>query len=206
MKFRFAYAGLLATVLLCCYVWAQTPAGKLTGKVKEKNGKALADVTVRVTSAKNKDDKRELKTGDKGEFTFDALPGGEYTVALEKTGFKSFNSRKLEITPGETLKLSRTIELEREGDPYAVIRGATLHGPGFSLTNATVTIERIDGGRKYKEQKLSQEGGEFSFRLRAEKAKYRITAEARGFQSTSTEIEIESDEVRNIALTLQRTQ
>ena len=42
------------------------------------------------------------------------------------------------------------------------------------------------------------------FRLKAEKAKYRITANARGFQSTSTEIEIESDEVRNIALTLQQ--
>jgi hypothetical protein len=83
-----------------------------------------------------------------------------------------------------------------------VIRGAVLQGVGYSLSSASVLIERIDGGRKFKQETISREGGEFAFRLRAEKARYRLTASARGFQSSSIELDIEGDEVRNIALTL----
>jgi hypothetical protein len=96
------------------------------------------------------------------------------------------------------------VELAREGPPYALIRGAVFQGPGYTLRNATVTIERIDGEKKFKQEKVSVEGGEFSFRLKAEKAKYRITATARGFQPASLEVEIAGDEARNVALTLQQ--
>jgi hypothetical protein len=64
-------------------------------------------------------------------------------------------------------------------------------------------IERIDGGKKFKQETFSQDGGEFAFRLKAEKAKYRVTAAARGFQPASVEVEIDGDEARNVALTLQ---
>jgi hypothetical protein len=64
-------------------------------------------------------------------------------------------------------------------------------------------IERIDGGKKFKQETISHDGGEFAFRLKAEKAKYRLTATARGFQPTSIEVEIDGDEARNVALTLQ---
>jgi hypothetical protein len=181
---------------------AQT--GAVKGKVKEQNGKVLESVLVRAVSQKNKDDKHETKSDGNGEFEFTGLPPGNYSLAFEKQGFKTFTTRKLEIVPGETLKLSRVIELAREGDPYAVIRGAVFFGAGYTLPNATVTIERIDGGKKFKQETISREGGEFAFRLKADKAKYRIIANARGFQPATIEIEIESDEVRNIALTLQK--
>ena len=95
--------------------------------------------------------------------------------------------------------------MKRDEAPYSVIRGDVFYGLGFSLPNASVKIERIDG-KKFKEEKLSGEGGQFAFRLKAEKAKYRVTAVANGFQPAMTEIEIEGDEIRNIALTLQREQ
>jgi hypothetical protein len=71
------------------------------------------------------------------------------------------------------------------------------------MPGATVTIERIDGGKKLKQEAFSQDGGEFGFRLKAEKAKYRVTATARGFEPASVEVEIAGDEARNVALTLQ---
>jgi len=39
--------------------------------------------------------------------------------------------------------------------------------------------------------------------LKAEKAKYRVTATARGYQPASIEVEIDGDEARNVGLTLQ---
>ena len=215
MKSRFGYAiicaPLLAALLLApAGAQSQTQTGAQTGaikgKVKEHDGKALEGVIISATNAENKEDKRETKSDDKGDFGFDALPAGRYSFSFEKQGYKTFVTRKLEVVAGETTRLSRAIELSREGEPYAVIRGAVFRGPGFTLPNATLTIERIDGGKKFKRETVSQEGGEFAFRLKAEKAKYRITATAQGFQPASIEVEVGGDEARNVALTLQPAQ
>src|SRR5262245_413681 len=209
MKSQFGYAIICApvlTVLLLALVGAQSArqAGALKGKVKERDGKALGGVLVRATSAKNEENKWETKSNDKGDFEFTELPAGQYSFTFEKQGYKTFISRRLEITARETSRLSSVVGLRLDDEPHAVIRGAVLHGAGFTLPNASVVIERIDGVKKFKQEKISQEGGEFSFRLKAEKAKYRVTATARGFQPASIEIEIDSDEARNVALTLQQ--
>lgn len=207
MKLQWRYAISIGLVLLLAVAaGAQTQTGVVKGKVKEQSGKSLADVLVQATNVKNKDDKHEAKSDANGEFTFASLPAGDYALSFTKQGYRIFTTRKLEVVSGETLKLSRAIELTREGEPYSVIRGAVLHGVGYTLPNSLVTIERIDGGKKFKQETVAREGGEFAFRLRAEKAKYRLTANARGFQTASIEIEIDSDEVRNVALTLQPAQ
>src|SRR5262245_19124301 len=208
MKSQFGYAiicaPLLAALLLApAGAQSQTQTGAVKGRVKERNGKTLGGVIDIATSAYNKEDKRETKSDDKGDFGFDALPAGRYSLSFEKQGYKTFVTRKLEVAAGETTKLSSAVELSREGEPYAVIRGAVFRGPGFTLPNATLTIERIDGVKKFKQETVSQEGGEFAFRLKAEKAKYRVTATARGFQPASVEVEVAGDEARNVALTLE---
>lgn len=219
MKLTVRYALITTLVLLvssAAPLYAQT--GVIKGKVKLQDSKTHDGVLVRVTrtnsagaKATTKSDKpadgageQEIKTDGKGEFEITGLATGEYVLSFEKPGYKGFSTRRLEVISGETVKLRNTIEMTKEGEPYAVIRGAVLYGAGFTLPNALVTIERIDGGKKFKQEALSHEGGEFAFRLRADKATYRITASARGFEAASQEITIESDEVRNIALTLQQ--
>lgn len=204
MKLTIRYALVLSLVLLFSLsALAGVQSGAVKGKVKELDGKALEGVLVTATNAKNKVDKHETTSDAKGDFEFTKLPGGDYSFSFEKKGYKTFLSRNLTVVDGETLKLRSVIELKRDEAPYAAIRGAVFYGPGYSMPNASVTIERIDGGKKFKDEKVSGEGGQFTFRLKAEKAKYRVTATARGYEPASTEIEIEGDEIRNIALTLQ---
>ncbi len=188
--------------LLCGPAAAQT--GSVRGKVKEQKGKSLSGVLVRAADAADKDATYDAQTNQDGEFTLTGLPGGDYVLTFEKQGFKTFTTRRLTVASGETLKLRSTIELVREGETYSLIRGAVLFGAGYTLPNARVLIERIDGGRKFRQETVSREGGEFAFRLRSEKATYRITASAAGFQSNSIEIEVDFDEVRNIAITLEK--
>lgn len=204
MKLILKYALITKLVLLFSFSTAFAQNGSVKGKVKERDGKALEGVLIRATNAKNKTIVREAKSDAKGDFEITDVPAGDYSFSLEKKGYVTFISRNLSVATGETLKLKTTIELKREEAPYAAIRGAVFYGQGYSMPNALVTIERIDGGKKFKEEKASGEGGEFGFRLKAEKAKYRITATANGFQAATTEIEVEGDEVRNVALTLQR--
>lgn len=208
MKMQTRYALALIPVLLLLLLagaHAQTvgAGGIVKGKVKEAGGKMLEGVLIRAQHSKKKDLSYEARSGSNGEFELTGLETGEYSLSFEKQGYKSFATRKMEVISGETVRLRQTIEMPREGEPYSVIRGAVLYGVGYSLPNATVLIERIDGGRKFKQETTSREGGEFAFRLKAEKAKYRITASARGFSPDTKEIEIEGDEVRNISLTLQ---
>jgi hypothetical protein len=208
MKSQFVYAIICAPLLAALLLipaggQSKTQTGALKGRVKERNGKALEGVVVRATSAENEEDKRETKSDAKGDFEFAELPAGRYSLSFEKQGYKTFITRKLEVAAGETTRLSSVVELAREGQPYAVIRGAVFHGPGYTLPNVTVIIERIDGVGKFKQETVSQEGGEFAFRLKAEKAKYRITATARGFQPAAIEVETDGVEARNVALTLQ---
>lgn len=208
MKSLFGYSIICAQILAVLLIApagarCQTQTGALKGRVKERNGKALEGVVVRATNAGNKEDKRETKSDDKGDFEFTALPAGRYSFSFEKRGYKTFITRELEVAAGETIKLSRVVELAPEGAPYSVIRGAVFREQGYTLPNATVIIERIDGEKKFKQETISHDGGEFAFRLKAEKAKYRITATARGFEPASIEVEIDADEARNVALTLQ---
>lgn len=205
MKLHFGYV-LIGILVLMVSLGADASAqtGTVKGTVKEYEGKSLEGVLVRATSAKNKSVNFETTSNSKGDFEFASLPAGDYSFAFEKKGFKTFTSRNLTIVGGETLRLKNAIELKSEEEPYSSIRGAVLYGVGYTMRNALVKIERIDGGKKFKQEKLSGEGGEFGFRLRAEKATYRITATAKGFQEASTEVEIEGDEVRNVVLTLSK--
>jgi Carboxypeptidase regulatory-like domain len=201
MKHQLKYAMVIGLFLM---IQANAQTGTVKGRVKEQNGKALEGVLIRATSANDKDVSHETRSDSKGDFEFIGLQPGDYSFTFEKQGFKTFSTRKLELGTRDTLKLSRGIELKRENDPFSVIRGAVLYDAGFTLPNASVTIERIDGGKKFKQETVSREGGEFAFRVKSEKARYRISASSRGFQPASIEIDIVGDELRSVVVTLQK--
>ena len=205
MKLKIMYAvPSLLVLLLAGAVSAQAQQATVKGKVKERNGKALSGVAIRAANAANQKDVHETKSDGKGEFEISGLAAGDYVFTFELSGFKTFVTRRLEVKAGDTIKLKTDIELTRESTPYSLIRGAVFSSEGFSMPNVTVVIERIGEGKRFKEEKTSGEGGAFTFRVPAEKASYRITATQRGFKADSKEVEIDSDEIRQIALSLER--
>jgi carboxypeptidase family protein len=202
-KARYAVIfGFVFAVLSSLPVLAQS--GAIKGRIKERGGKMLEGVTVRAVHARDEQKKFETKSDAKGEFELKGVSAGDYVLSFERQGFQTFTTRSLSVGEGEILKLSRVIELAPDRPPVAIIRGAVFTGEGLTLPNASVKIERIDEGKRLKRETVSVEAGEFAFRLPAEKATYRITAVARGFQAATKEIGIEGDEVRQIALTLER--
>jgi hypothetical protein len=195
-----------ACVLLCTAAQAQG-GGAIEGKVKERDGKALVGVTVRIArfvDAKSREDAGETKTGSGGEFSFTNLPAGDYTLTFEQTGFRTFVTRQFEIKAGETYKVPRAVEISRERESHSLVRGAVLTSDGFSLAGARVVIERLDGKGFKKAEKISAEGGEFAFRVPSEGGKYRVTATGRGFAPLSVEVEVGPDEIRTISLPLEK--
>ncbi len=179
-------------------------SGSITGRVRERDGKVLEGVLVRASRATDEQQKVEVSSNQKGEFRLTALASGDYVLSFERSGFQTLTTRRLSVTAGETVRIRGVIELAPERPPFSIIRGAVFSADGLSLPNATVKIERVGEGKRLKRETVSAEGGEFAFRVPPEKAVYRVTATARGFAPATKEIEVEPDEVRQVALTLER--
>jgi uncharacterized membrane protein len=203
-RYRYAWAIL---VVLSFQPWSAfaVQSGSISGKVKARSGKALSGVLVTASRWDDATKTTDAMSGEKGEFEVTGLKAGEYVIRLEKSGYRSFTSRRVKLEAGDTMKLRSEIELVPDSPPFAIIRGAVFSADGFSLPNASLTVERLTEGKKFKRETTSVDGGEFTFKLPAEKATYRVTANAKGFESASKEVEVDTDEVRQIALSLQRS-
>jgi hypothetical protein len=206
MKPALRLCGLLS-ICAAFIIPAQAQTGGIQGKVKERDGKALAGVTVRiarVVDAKERLDAGETKTGGEGEFSFTGLAAGNYVLAFEQEGFRRFVTRQFEVKAGETYKVPRPVEMSRDRDSHSLVRGAVLTSEGFTLPGVRVTIERLDAKGFKKEEKVSAEGGEFAFRVPSEPGKYRVSAAARGFAPHAVEVDVGVGEIRTISLPLEK--
>lgn len=190
-------------VVLLTLVLAIFPqAGIIKGKVKERGGKNLDAVRIIAVGATDETKKLETTSNQSGDFEFKGIPAGDYLLTFEKQGYETFKSQKFSVTAGEANRIRGPVELSKEKPPYAIIRGAVFSGEGFTMRNALVRIEKITEGKKFKSEAVSGDGGEFSFRIPAGKATYRLTATAKGFQTISKDVEIEGDDVRQVSLSL----
>jgi hypothetical protein len=76
---------------------------------------------------------------------------------------------------------------KKAAEPYAIVSGTVFHEPGLALPGADVTItpELADGSQlKLKiTRAISDDRGEFAFRVPATPAKYKVKASAKGFQA-----------------------
>src|SRR5262247_337476 len=85
----------LALVLLAATtVLGQSTSGSITGTVKDGSGAPVSDANVMVTNpATNLT--RKVTTNSAGVFTATQLPPGNYTIAVEKGGFKKFEKTSI---------------------------------------------------------------------------------------------------------------
>jgi Carboxypeptidase regulatory-like domain len=201
---------------------ARSQSGTISGKVKDQGGKTLEGVIVQARKVEEKSaedssnraasraaklttssEKHETKTTGKGEFSLSDLSAGNYVLSFEKPGFLAVTTWQMTVKAGEVIQLGKPVELPREKQvETSLVRGAVFNSEGFTLPNATIKIERIGEGRRFKRETVSIEGGEFSFRVPSERGTYRVTATASGFQPAVREVEIDVTEIRQISLTL----
>ncbi len=186
--------------------------GQIQGKVKDESGKTLEGVIVKANRAvtrslDNQDTNQkeyETKTNDKGEFVLSGLLPGNYALTFELTGYRSFVTRRFELTAGETFKVPKAIELSREPEAHSLIRGAVLDATGYSLENVSVSVERTDGKKFKKIEKASVTGGQFAFRVPAETGTYRVIASADGYVTATQEVSVDRNEIRSIVIQLEK--
>ncbi len=127
----------LALVLLAATIGVgQSTSGSITGMVKDSAGAPVAEATVLVTNpATNLT--RKVTTNSAGVFTATQLPPGNYTVAVEKTGFKKLEKTNIVLN---------AIDLVNAGD-FTLDVGAVTDTVTVSAETARIEIQSETGER-----------------------------------------------------------
>ncbi len=102
---------------LFTFAFAQGTTSRLTGVVTDSAGSVVPGAKVTLTDEKKGISKTTI-TGDNGGYTFDLIQAGEYTVTVEKDGFKKYISTKNTVN----VNIPTTVNIPLEiGDVSAIV-------------------------------------------------------------------------------------
>ncbi len=127
--------GSLLVLLVICASAAlgQTGTSGITGTVRDVNGAVVPNATV---TAKNEATNvaQNQNTTDAGLFAFTSLPVGNYTISVEKSGFKTFRKTGNALEVGTPLTVDATMEVGQVSETVTVTGGTEQ----LQTANATI--------------------------------------------------------------------
>ncbi len=127
--------GMAICVLAVSGAFAQTGTTSVRGAVLDRSGATIADAKVTLFGVEQ-GLTRTMQTGENGEYEFLALPPGNYTITVEKEGFRKHDQRNVQLlvnTPG-------TVNVRLEiGAPSQTIE-VTAQAATLNTTDASLGI------------------------------------------------------------------
>ena len=146
---RWCAVALLLVPLATSTAWAQTFTGGLRGAVKDANG-VIPGVTVTLTNDAT-GATRDAVSNDQGEYSFAAVPPGNYTVKAELTGFRTYENRNLRIAAQQFITLDITLEVGQLQETITVTGAAPLIDTSNASGGGVISTEQLStlpsGGR-----------------------------------------------------------
>lgn len=206
---RVAFVTLVVFGLITGAFAVQQKTGTLKGKVEGEKGKPLADVDVRVMSSRSREIK-EGKTDATGHYQLELEPDS-YTVSFDAEGYSGGTLRDMQqVEEGKATEV-KTIQLTK-AKRTSKVSGAVFDAHGLSLAGVRLKLVRVPTEEEEKEHKkidsLSREyvtnnHGEFAFRLPAVRARYRVTATFDGYKTQSKFVDVSESEAVPLAFNLE---
>ncbi|MGA3026645.1 MAG: carboxypeptidase-like regulatory domain-containing protein [Bryobacteraceae bacterium] len=107
----------------------------------------------------------------------------------KKSGSKAIPAALILLTLGGLAARDK-----KAAEPYSIVGGTVFHEPGLALPGAEVTITpKLADGSQLKlriTRAISDERGEFAFRVPPTAAAYKVRASAKGFQAEEKTAEV----------------
>jgi hypothetical protein len=121
---------LVITLFLCAVTaGAQTANGTIKGRVIDPNGLILPGATL-LLEGSDLQGQKTATSDDEGNYVFQGLPPGTYTLQVRRSGFKTLLRPNLMLRAGQTLTLdlslqvgdvSETVEIQSSGENTPII-------------------------------------------------------------------------------------
>jgi len=112
------------------FVFAQGTTSRVTGTVTDNNGAVISGATVTLTN-EGTNTSLTTVTSNEGLYNFDLIQVGNYTVTVEKQGFKKFVGTKNSVLINQPATINVTLEI---GDVVAVV---TVEGAAEQVQTST---------------------------------------------------------------------
>jgi hypothetical protein len=178
--------------------------GGIKGKVRTKGQGPTAEVMVIVRQ--NDREVAHTATNHKGEFQIKGLAPGIYGLTFRKPGLSVGTLEDVRVKAGKTNELSDHLILTINEASIAKLGGSVFNEGGLSVPGARVELARLepDGTTRKIDGRVTDESGQFVFRLSPDKAMYRVTVKADGAEPQTKDIEIDGALVYRVAFTIQR--
>jgi hypothetical protein len=94
----------------CLSAFAQVTTATLYGVVRDPSDAAIAGAAVSVTN-ENTGIRISRTTDISGEFAFDFLPVGSYTLLIEKSGFKGYKLSRMALRAGQEVRQTHVLQI-----------------------------------------------------------------------------------------------
>jgi hypothetical protein len=130
------WLSILATVLFlggCFTARGQSTFGSISGTVKDASGAAIAGAQVTLTSTAT-GAQQTFTTDQNGLYSFLNLNPGEYTVDVDKTGFKRFKQASIDVQVQQSARIDATLEVGADTQTVEV----TAQTPLLQTDNASL--------------------------------------------------------------------
>ena len=118
-----ASVALLALSAVPCLL-GQT-LGEITGRVSDATGASVPNATVTITNVATNAIRTAAST-DAGYYTFPSVAPGFYDVKTEQAGFKTANSKNVEVQVQQTVRLDFTLQVGQVAESIDVSASAEL--------------------------------------------------------------------------------
>lgn len=196
---------ILLVLLLGTAAFAQDRnTGSIRGKVRIKGQGPSADVSV--TLRQRDREVANAVTDRKGEFQIMKVAPGIYGLTFRKPGLSMGTLENVAVKAGKTNQLPDRLILTINESSVAKLGGSVFDEGGLSVRGVRIELARVesDGQLRKLDGRLTNESGQFVFRVSPDKATYRITAKAEGVDSQTKDVEIDGALVYRVAFTIKR--
>jgi Carboxypeptidase regulatory-like domain len=124
-------SSLLPALLLCLTgmisnTQAQVLYGTVIGSVTDTAGSSVQGATVLLTNT-GTNQTREVTSDENGNFIFTSVPGGTYSISVKKTGFQSYSTGGVVVTPDSKIRVDASLRVGNVQETVEVTAsGATI--------------------------------------------------------------------------------
>ena len=141
-----ALSALFVLVAFSMTAFAQQDAANVRGTVKDQQGNVVAGAVVTLTNAGTQNS-RTATTGDGGNYSFESIPVGDYTMGVEAQGFKKAVITEVHALISKTTPVDVVLEIGNVAESVTVSAGS-----------AELLVNREDGtlGNNFVNKQITQ--------------------------------------------------
>jgi hypothetical protein len=133
---------LSACLLISGALFAQSDLGTISGFVKDPSGGTIAGAKVTIQNKSGVE--RQATTNESGYYTITNVPPGLYSVSVEASGFKKFQSNEDKLDPSANLVVDATLSVGSSLQTVEVLASAVQLQTESASVQKLVTREQID--------------------------------------------------------------